>query len=61
MTIAATAGEKFITAQLGAVAAVPFKIHPSSIMAVENRNTHPLEARGRDSFDLSQPHTQQGS
>jgi hypothetical protein len=44
MTIATTAGEKFTTAQVGVAAGFPVQIHYSSIMAVENRNTHPLEA-----------------
>ena len=42
VTISATVGEKFITTQLGVVAGVPFQIHPSSIMGVENRYIHPL-------------------
>ena len=45
MTSSATVGEKLITAQLGVVAGFPFQIHPFSIMAVENRDTHPLRAR----------------
>ena len=45
MTISATVGEKLITAQVRVVAGVPFQIHPSSMMAVENCDTRPLRSR----------------